>query len=164
MRGTDGLEMHCSAEQCIQNFGAVRFYEKFIQDIVDTQGSDGSITDVAPKFWMEKPADPAWGSALVSISWALYRFKGNKTLLEKHYDSFCAYIGFLEKRAVNFLIEDLGTFGDWCAHGMVVPKKTGLVFTSSWYFQNDAGILSDIASVLRKEDDASRSENFRKTS
>ncbi|HOV64887.1 MAG TPA: family 78 glycoside hydrolase catalytic domain, partial [Spirochaetia bacterium] len=49
-----------SSEECIQNFGAVSFYEKYIQDIADTQNKDGSITDVAPKFWMKKPADPAW--------------------------------------------------------------------------------------------------------
>ena len=84
-----------SSEECIQNFGPVGFYEKFIQDIADTQNEDGSITDVAPKFWMKKPADPAWGSAFISIAWTLYRFKGDRAVLEKHYPAFRSYIAYL---------------------------------------------------------------------
>ncbi|MCX7037872.1 MAG: family 78 glycoside hydrolase catalytic domain [Spirochaetes bacterium] len=145
-----------SSEECLLNFGPVGFYEKFIQDIVDTQSDDGSITDVAPKFWMDKPADPAWGSALISIAWSLYRYKGDLAVLRKHYPAFRAYIGFLERSAKGFLIEELGTFGDWCAPGMVAPKKTGLIFTSSWYFQHDAGTLADIAEVLEDADGAAR--------
>jgi alpha-L-rhamnosidase len=145
-----------SSEECILNFGAVGFWEKFIQDIVDTQMPDGSITDVAPKFWMSKPADPAWGSALISISWSLYRFKGDVALLRKHYPAFTAYIGYLERAAEGFLIEKLGTFGDWCAPGMVYPKKTNPVFTSSWYFQHDCGLLADIAEALGQTADCRR--------
>jgi alpha-L-rhamnosidase len=143
----------CS-EECILNFGAVAFWEKFLQDIVDTQLPDGSITDVAPKFWMSKPADPAWGTALISIAWSLYRIKGDRRILEKHYMAFCAYISFLVTAAEGFLIENLGTFGDWCAPGMVFPRKTGLAFTSTWYFQHDCGLLADIAAVLEKSADA----------
>jgi alpha-L-rhamnosidase len=145
-----------SSEECILNFGTVAFWEKFLQDIVDTQLPDGSITDVAPKFWMSKPADPAWGSALISIAWSLYRFKGDRRILEKHYSAFSAYIEYLAAAAEGFLIENLGTFGDWCAPGMVFPRKTGLVFTSSWYFQHDCGLLADIAAVLEKPADVSR--------
>lgn len=145
-----------SAEECILNFGPTAFYEKFIQDIVDTQTPEGSITDVAPKFWMKKQADPAWGSALVSIAWYLYRYKGDAAVLRKHHDSFRSYVAFLEKSARGFLIEDLGTFGDWCAPGMVVPKKTSQAFTASWYFQHDAGLLADIAKVLGDADGEAR--------
>jgi alpha-L-rhamnosidase len=150
-----------SSEECILNFGAVSFWEKFMQDIADTQSPDGSITDVAPKFWMSKPADPAWGSAFISIAWSLYRFKGDRAILAKHYAAFCAYIGFLDRAAEGFLIEKLGTFGDWCAPGMVFPRKTGLVFTSSWYFQHDCGMLADIAEVLGRTGDATRFQALR---
>ncbi len=137
-----------AAEECLLNFGAVNFYEKFIRDIADTQKPDGSITDVAPRFWMEKPADPAWGSAFISLAWYLYRYKGDRQILERHYDNFRAYVSFLAGKAEGGLIRTLGTFGDWCAPGLVVPRKTSLVFTSTWYYQHDVGLLAKIAGVL----------------
>ena len=150
-----------SAEECILNFGANGFYEKYLQDIVDTQSADGSITDVAPKFWMDKPADPAWGTALLSIAWLLYRYQGDRGPLERHYDAFRRYLGFLERSAEDFIIENLGTFGDWCAPGMVVPRKTDLSFTATWYFQHDAGTLANIADVLGDAGEAARCRTLR---
>lgn len=151
-----------SAEECLLNFYPVTFYEKFLQDIADTQNSDGSITDVAPKFWMDKPADPAWGSAFISIGWYLYWYTGDNTVLKRYYSAYCHYIEFLMGRRspASGLIESLGTFGDWCAPGLVVPKKTGLSFTSTWYAQHDIELMTKIARLLGFLQDADRFESL----
>ncbi len=149
-----------SVEECLLNFMPIRFYEKFIGDIVDTQQPDGSISDTAPRFWMNKPADPAWGSALITIAWELYRYTGDKYVIEKYYSSFMRYINFLLQHisASTGLIEDLGTFGDWCAPGMIVPKKTDLSFTSTWYLQHDLEIMGKIAALLNHNEDVQKFE------
>ena len=144
-------DAHLSAVECLLNFNTVRFYEKFIQDIADTQGVDGSITDVAPHFWMSKPADPAWGSAFISLGWYLYWYQGDQHILEQHFNAYERYLRFLLSHEQGGLVLDLGTFGDWCAPGLVTSKKTGLVFISTWYLHHDLELFSRMAEILGKK-------------
>ncbi len=145
-------DAHLAVEEALLNFMPVAFYQKFIQDIADTQREDGSITDVAPKFWMEKPADPAWGSALISISWAIYWYSGDRSVLEKYFSVFEEYIAFLQTQTEDGIIEELGTFGDWCAPGLVTSKKTGLPCISTWYYLHDVSLLSQISSEIGEDE------------
>jgi len=145
-----------SADEAMFNFSLAGFYEKFLQDIADTQNPDGSITDVAPKFWMQKPADPAWGSAFISIGWKLYWYYGITTILERMFPFWQRYIDFLSSQAENGIIENLGTFGDWCAPGLVASKKTGLACISTWYYLHDVRLMAEIAAVIGRTDQADR--------
>ncbi len=140
-----------SSQEALLNFRPVAFYEKFLQDIADTQNADGSITDVAPRFWMSKPADPAWGSAFISIGWDLYWYAGDTSILARLFPSYESYITYLGTQAEGGIIEHLGTFGDWCAPGLVTSKKTGLACISSWYYLHDVRLLAQIAEVLGYE-------------
>ncbi len=142
-----------AAPAALLNYEAQLFYEKYLQDIEDTQNEDGSITDVAPKFWMDKPADPAWGSAFISIGWYLYLYRGDKSVLKRFYESFQRYIKFLLSQTTQGIVEELGTFGDWCAPGLVTSKKTGLPFISTWYLHHDLSLMEQIAQVLDKSED-----------
>jgi len=142
-----------AAPATLLNYEAQLFYEKYLQDIKDTQNEDGSITDVAPKFWMTKPADPAWGSAFISIGWYLYLYRGDERVLDRFYAAFQHYIEFLLSQTTEGIVEDLGTFGDWCAPGLVTSKKTGLPFISTWYLYHDLSLMEQIAQVLGKPED-----------
>ena len=147
-----------AAPAAMLNFETTLFYEKFLQDIVDTQREDGSITDVAPKFWMDKPADPAWGSAFISIAWYLYLYGGDVQVLHRFFPQMCKYIDFLISQTKDGIITDLGTFGDWCAPGLVTSKKTGLPFISTWYLYHDLDLMSKIAKVVGDEHEWERFE------
>ncbi len=149
-------DAHLAAPVALLNYETQLFYEKFLQDIADTQNPDGSITDVAPKFWMDKSADPAWGSAFITIAWYLYWYRGDQAILEKRYAELKRYIQYLLSQASNGIIEDLGTFGDWCAPGLVASKKTGLPYISTWYLHHDLGLMEKIAYVLGEVSDADR--------
>ncbi len=142
-----------AAPAALLNYEAQLFYEKFLQDIEDTQNEDGSITDVAPKFWMDKPADPAWGSGFITIGWYLYLYRGDESVLNRFYFPFQRYIEFLLSQTSEGIVEDLGTFGDWCAPGLVTSKKTGLPFISTWYLYHDLSLMEQIAQVLGKAED-----------
>lgn len=140
-----------AAPAALLNYETTLFYEKFLQDIVDTQREDGAITDVAPKFWMEKPADPAWGSAFISIAWYLYLYRGDTQILQRFFPRMCKYIDYLISQSEDYIITKLGTFGDWCAPGLVTSKKTGLPFISTWYLHHDLALMEKIAHVLGDE-------------
>ena len=142
-----------AAPAALLNYDVQGFYEKYLQDIEDTQNEDGSITDVAPKFWMAKPADPAWGSAFITIGWYLYLYRGDKQVLERFYSAFKHYCEFLLSQTTQGIVEDLGTFGDWCAPGLVTSKKTGLPFISTWYLHHDLSLMEQIAQVLGNSED-----------
>lgn len=145
-----------AAPAALLNFEATRFYEKYLQDIVDTQNEDGSITDVAPKFWMDKPADPAWGSAFISLAWYLYWYEGDIQVLHRWYPHMCRYIDFLLSQSTDGIVRNLGTFGDWCAPGLVTSKKTGLPWISTWYLHHDLRLLAAIATVVGDEEGQKR--------
>ncbi|MDZ4710525.1 MAG: family 78 glycoside hydrolase catalytic domain [Saprospiraceae bacterium] len=51
-------DMTVRIDQALYNYDLSRFYAKWIDDIADTQESDGSITDTAPFRWGKRPADP----------------------------------------------------------------------------------------------------------
>ena len=142
-----------AAPAALLNYEVQLFYEKYLQDIADTQNENGSITDVAPKFWMDKPADPAWGSAFITIGWYVYLYRGDEEVLERFYPAFLRYIEFLLSQTTDGIVEDLGTFGDWCAPGLVTSKKTGLPFISTWYLHHDLSLMEQIAQVLQKTED-----------
>lgn len=137
-----------ACEEALLNYYPYRFYEKFLQDIADTQKEDGSVSDVAPNFWMEKPADPAWGSAFISIGYLLYLSSGDTALLRRYLPWYEDYIAFQSSHAVEGILKGLGTFGDWCAPGLVTSKKTGLECISSWYYLHDIMLLERICRAL----------------
>jgi alpha-L-rhamnosidase len=142
-----------AAPAALLNYDVQVFYEKYLQDIADTQNEDGSITDVAPKFWMAKPADPAWGSAFITIGWYLYLYRGDTQVLARFYSAFRHYLEYVLSQTTEGIVEDLGTFGDWCAPGLVTSKKTGLPFISTWYLHHDLSLMEQIAQVLENSED-----------
>ncbi|POZ89398.1 MULTISPECIES: alpha-L-rhamnosidase [Petrotoga] len=156
-----------SAEEAIYNFDMSLFYENYLQEIKLSQKEDGSISDVVPAYIKLYPADPAWGTAYITIAWYLYKYYKNEKVLSDHYESMKKYVEFLHKSSENNLLKKLGKFGDWCPPGTISPKKTPVEFTSTWYYYNDVYLFSKIAEVLGKEKDAQHyfelSENIKKS-
>jgi alpha-L-rhamnosidase len=150
-------DAHLSAEEAVFNFDMAAFYAKFLDDIRLAQRDDGSLPDVAPAYLPRLyPADPAWSAAyavLVELLWLHY---GDRRVVETHYESLARYIDFLTRSAEDGLIRSLGKYGDWCPPGGIVPKKTPVELTSTWYYCHDALIMSRLAAVLGRAEDAER--------
>ncbi|AIY87265.1 MULTISPECIES: alpha-L-rhamnosidase [unclassified Thermotoga] len=154
-----------TAEEAILNFDMAAFYTKYLMDIRLSQREDGSIPDVVPPYWKLYPADPAWGTAYITIAWYMYLYYNDKRVLEEHYDSMKKYVEFLKDNSDNYIIRNLGKYGDWCPPGSIHPKGTPLELTSTFYFYHDALLLSKIAKVLNKKIDVEKykrlSENIK---
>lgn len=120
----------------------------------------------------------AWGDAAVLVPWQLYLNYGDTRILESHYESMQAFLQFIEKRAAKFgsfiyvnprkwfqkrtrehlrYYSTAGFhFGDWLAPGDGMNKS---ILKSKWYIPTvyyalDALILSKVAAILGREDDA----------
>lgn len=143
-----------TAEEAIFNFDMAAFYSKYLMDIKFSQKEDGSLSDVVPPYWKRYPADPAWGTAYATLLWYMYFFYGDKRVLEEHYESLKKYVDFLKKSSRDLVLEDVGQHGDWCPPGDRFPKRTPIVFTSTWYFYHDVAILSKIAAILGRKEEA----------
>lgn len=135
-------DAHLTAEQAMMNFDMGAFYSKFIQDIRDVQGKDGTIADTVPHIWGQRPSDPAWGAAYPLICWYMYRYYGDETLLAAYYDGVKEYVEFLRSRSDKDLL-DYSYYGDWVA----IDKTPGDLI-SSFYYYYDVVILTKMAEVL----------------
>ncbi len=150
-------DAHLSAEEAMFNFDMAAFYTKYLRDIQLAQKEDGSLPDTVPYYIGRLyPADPAWGSAYIILAWLMSMFYGDIRILEEHYVSLKKYVKFLIKKAEGHIQRKLGKYGDWCPPGSIVPKRTPLELTSTWYYCHDVLLLSKIAGILCRKDDALR--------
>jgi alpha-L-rhamnosidase len=137
-----------TAEEAIYNFDMAAFYTNFLRDIRDVQDDKGTITDTVPHVWGSRPADPAWGTAYPLIAWYMYRYYGDRRVLEDHYDGIRNYVEFLRSKAENGILK-FSHYGDWVA----VEKCPGAI-VSSFYYYYDVKVLADMARALGKAADA----------
>ena len=142
-----------TAEEATHNFYMPGFYTKYMNDITDAQLEDGQVSDVIPTYWQLYPADPAWGTATVVVPWTLYQHYGDERILHEHYQTIRNWVEYLRSRSNGDLVS-YGKFGDWCPPQQVVSSLTPLHFTSSWYYYHDTLMLSRIARIVGREEDA----------
>jgi alpha-L-rhamnosidase len=148
-------DAHLSAEEAVYNFDMAAFYAKFLDDIRLAQKEDGSLPDVVPPYLPRLyPADPAWSSAYATLVWLLWEHYGDSRTISRHYASLKKYIDFLGQSAERQIVRKLGKYGDWCPPGSVVPKKTPVELTSTWYFYHDVLLVARMAAALGRREDA----------
>jgi alpha-L-rhamnosidase len=139
----------------------VRFYAKFLDDIRLAQREDGSLPDVVPPYLPRLyPADPAWSSAYATLVALLWDHTGDRRLVAAHYAGLKKYIAFLERSSDGGIVRTLGKYGDWCPPGSVVPKKTPVDLTSTWYYYHDVRIMARLAAVLGRDGEAREYERL----
>jgi alpha-L-rhamnosidase len=145
-------------EQAIYNFNMSRFYPKFIDDVEDTQNSDGSITCVAPFRFGMRPADPVSASYLL-LAWKCYEFYGDERVVREHYAGMKAWVDFLHSRTENGIV-NYSYYGDWCppkefgdVSNSAVSKNTPGKMISTGYLYYCAKIISDMARVTGNKAD-----------
>jgi alpha-L-rhamnosidase len=148
-------DAHLSAEEAVFNFDMSGFYAKFLEDIRLAQKEDGSLPDVAPPYLARLyPADPAWSAAYATLVWLCYEHYDDSKVLARHYPNLRKYVEFLGRNAGGHIIKGLGKYGDWCPPGSVVPKKTPVELTATWYYYHDVLLVSKIAQALGRSEDA----------
>ena len=148
-------DAHLSAEEAVFNFDMAAFYAKFLDDIRLAQKEDGSLPDVAPAYLPRLyPADPAWSSAYPTLVELLWTHYGDRRAVAAHYAGLKQYVEFLGRNADRGVLRKLGKYGDWCPPGGIVPKKTPVELTSTWYYYHDVLVLGRLAAIIGRNEEA----------
>lgn len=141
------------AEEAILNFDMAAFYTKWVRDIKASQRQDGCLPNVVPPYWDIYPADPAWGTACIVVPWYVYRYYGDRRILEENYPVMKGWVDYLTARSENNLVKE-SQFGDWCAPGTDRPLDSTKELVAAWCYYRDVLVLARIAGILGKADEA----------
>ncbi len=152
------------------------FLVKWLHDFVTLQLSDGNLPYVVPPIPMGTVSNGSagWSDAIAGVPMELYRFYGDKKILEQVYDTIKAFVEFNRKRAkkkhirhclksgshYQYILDTGYHFGEWMEPGKSLLKEglLGLmapdeeVATAWWYYSTWQ--LTQMAEVLGKDKDA----------
>lgn len=153
------------------NMDTYAFYVKYMQDVYEEQKfSGGMVASVVPSFTQMKSQESsfigggacAWSDCATVIPWEVYLHFGDKTILERQYDSMKDWVEWIRRQDVNSGDRKLWTvgfhFGDWLAldgpieGGVMGGTDNGLL--ASAYYRLSTNILSKTAKVLGLTEDA----------
>ncbi len=144
------------------NFDVAGFMTKWAQDVTDAQYPEGIVPPVVPQMKTSFLADggPAWSDAAIICPWTIYLCYGDKRILETSYATMLKFMNFLLENSPGYIrcapeYEGWPGFGDWLSINAATPRD--LLGTA--FLAYDADLLSKIADVLGKKDDA---EKYRK--
>lgn len=146
------------------NRDAATFYGKWLKDLAFDQFPDGSVPHVIPDI-LKDAGSTGWADAAVIVPWTVYRQYGDKRILERQYESMKAWISFMKNRAGStFLWNNNDHFGDWLAFASTRSDYTGATtdkdLIATAYFAWSTKLVSRIATILNKQDDAAAYEDL----
>jgi hypothetical protein len=155
-------ETHLMGSSIQYNYGIFRFYNKITKDMIVAQLSNGLVPDIAPEYVVFADGfrdSPAWGSASILDPWYVYKWYGDKRILKKSYVMMKRYVFYLSSKDKNKDHLLAYGLGDWYDLGPKLPgvsqlTPVGVVSTAFYYY--DAKILSRVATVLHRPDDAQK--------
>ncbi len=133
-------------------------FAKTMQDMEDAQLPNGLVPDIAPEFTVfDGPFrdSPEWGSSVVLVPWQQYQFNGDTDLLKRSYDAMKRYVAYLRSTATEGIVSH--GLGDWYDIGPGEPgfaKNTPIALTATAFYFQDAKVVSQVAAILGKQEDA----------
>jgi alpha-L-rhamnosidase len=166
-------DAHLTAEEAMFNFGMGALYTKWMRDHLDVQGADGGLAPFIPNFRSGNEG-LTWSSSGIIIPWELYRYYGDKRILEQMRESGARYLEAAPTLAGKPRIY-FGGPAEWCVPwaktidqidernaDLAVPYSTfpgggeGHCVYGTAYYYRLAGILEETARVLGRPEDAQR--------
>ena len=143
------------------NRGVAAFFTKWCADLSDSQCSDGAFPLVAPDVLRDgSKGCAAWADAGVICPWTIYICYGDKSILEKQYDSMKSWIEWQKKSSVDLINNPPSAVGDWLALDVCEGKVTKALTTpdliSTAYFAYTTTLFSRIAKILGRKNDAKK--------
>lgn len=152
-------QYHLNGPAIRYEYDMARMFMKGMNDMAEAQTSDGLVPNIAPEFTVFKGrfrSAAEWGSAFIIVPWQQYQFLGDRTLLEDRYEAMQRYYTYLAGQAKDDLLAE--GLGDWYDVGPEGPKSaaqlTGPELTATAFYARDAWIMSRVAEMLGKPEDA----------
>jgi alpha-L-rhamnosidase len=152
-------QYHLNGPSIRYEFDLPRMFAKGMNDMADSQLRNGLVPNIAPEYTTFDGTFRAaveWGSAFIIVPWQQYQFDADVDLLRQYYPAMKRYFGYLESIATNHIVSE--GLGDW--YDLVPGQRPGAArltlppVTATAFYFHDATILSAMASVLGKTDEA----------
>lgn len=141
-----------AAEAGLMNFDSTTLYEKWLNDLEDAQHPDGKTSIIVPTWgWGSGNSHPAWDSAYPIIVGDLYRYRGDRAMVEKHYEHLKRYVDGLAKLTKDGTVP-FDSLGDWVPWSTETPSQV----TSTAFLCLDATIVANLAKVLGNASDVDK--------
>ena len=166
-------------------------FAKWLGECRVNQYPDGKIPGINPRR-QPKPSfldtlydgSTAWGDASIIISYAMYRDRGDKKILEENYEMMRRWMDYCQKKAKksrlknlfrfgphkNYIIDTGIHYGEWLEAGISMEESmkniifNGVPDIATAYFAYSSRLMSEIAGILGKEKDARHyAELYKKT-
>ena len=96
-----------------------------------------------------------WGSALIIITWLMYRYYGDTKSAEEYFDNMIHWMQFLQTGMEKGIVEGEGTdkdcLGEWSTPGeILIPPR----FVNTFFYAYNAKLMTELAEVLGRSADA----------
>jgi alpha-L-rhamnosidase len=173
-----GGDAHATTTLGLVNHRTEAFYTKWAQDWRDVQGreptwlidessgatnsagagvSPGNLPYTAPTYW--GGGGPAWSGICVHLPWEVYRFTGDRRILETNFAMIRAWLAFLETKAQDDILRRWGGnwdfLGDWLwpdpPRGVNGDLPETLFFNNAYWIYNLA-TAARIARTIGEDD------------
>jgi alpha-L-rhamnosidase len=126
----------CYGESFIFDNGLL--YEKWLQDIEDSQRESGSLSDVAPNYWQFYHDNITWPAVYMHVANMIYEKRGDSLPIVKYYPSMKKWLDYMKTYYMkNYLIER-DIYGDWC----MPPESLDLIHSKDPNRKTDGALLA----------------------
>lgn len=142
-------------------FDNALMYNKWLQDIEDSQSPEGCISAVSPAYWEIYQDNVTWPAAYFTVADMLYRHFGDTSGIVRHYPSMKRFVDRIVSAAMEDDIVVKDRYGDWCMpperqeliHSQDPARKTPGPILSTTVFYHLLELMSEYAVLSGNEAD-----------
>jgi alpha-L-rhamnosidase len=139
-------------------------YSKWVQDMMDAQRADGSISDVNPTYWARYSDNVTWPATFIIAPGMLLDQYGDTHTLARAYPAMVKWVDHMNSYLTPDGLMPRDVYGDWC----VPPENPAIIHTrdpsrltagpilASTTYYHCLQLLTRYATILGKPDDAAR--------
>ncbi|WP_238007683.1 family 78 glycoside hydrolase catalytic domain [Dactylosporangium sp. AC04546] len=131
------------------NVDVQAFLDKYSDDLVDAQRTDGAFTDVAPGVCCGA-GTAGWGDAGVIVPYTLWQRYGDIRVVDEHFAAMARWVDYLRSTSGADLIRNQPTYGDW----LNVNDNTAQDVISTAFFAWSARLVSRMAAATGRTSEA----------
>jgi hypothetical protein len=169
-------QLHLNGPVLLYNYDLKDFLPKIMQDLVDAQQPDGSVSSIAPMYnifgskagFDDFGVSPEWGSSILIMPWMYYEFYGDSSLIVNNYQPMRRWVDYMTSRANDYMLS-FG-LGDWYDYGNFkagFSRNTPVPFVATAYYFYALKYLVKSAEMVGNNYDATNygalAEEVRKT-
>lgn len=181
-----GGDAHTTSETGMLNYKLGAFYNKWLEDWRDVQGTEPMVGNMNDLNWARKQegsgrklgggilpqtaptyhggGGPAWGGIVVTLPWFMYQYQGDVRVLEENFEMIKGWLAFLDTHIENDMLKRYGGqwdfLGDWLWPGATAQGMNNYsdenLFFNNCYWVYNLKTAAQIADVIGKKEESDK--------